>query len=173
MARSLWPERPRSSLLDRLSDDAAPLDPARACGASLTDLRAAVLRDLTHLLNATRLDAARSLRAWPQVERSVLNYGLPALAGVGAAALDLRAFEQALDAAIRHHEPRIVAATLAVRAIDRDGAIGRPHVLSLEISGQIRAEPLPLELLLRTEFDLETGRVELTEPVRRGAARRG
>lgn len=170
--RGLLPECLRSSLLDRLSDDARQSpDPARARGPVFTDLRESVLRDLAHLLNATRLDATRSLRAWPQVERSVLNFGLPALAGVGSAALDVRAFEQAIDAAIRRHEPRVIAATLAVRAID--GGNGRHNVLSLEISMQISAQPLPLELLLRTEFDLETGRVQLTEAARRGVARRG
>ena len=175
MARGPLPERGRSSLLDRLTDDAArqPPDPAATRGSVRADLRESVRRDLTHLLNATRLDAARCLRAWPQVERSVLNYGLPALAGVGVAALDVRAFELAIDAAIRRHEPRVIAATLVVRAIDRDGAIGRHNMLSLEISAQIRAQPLPLEMLLRTEFDLETGRVELAESARRGASRRG
>ncbi len=175
MARGLLPDRLQSSLLDRLSDDAAqpPSDPARARGPSCTDLRDSVLRDLTHLFNATRLDASRCLRAWPQVERSVLNYGLPALAGVGAATLDVRAFEQAIDGAIRQHEPRVIAETLSVRAIDRDTGAGRRHVLSLEIRAQVRSRPLPLELLLRTEFDLETGRVELTEAARLGAPRRG
>jgi type VI secretion system protein ImpF len=33
----------------------------------------------------------------------------------------------------------------------------------VEIEGFLWAQPVPLELLLRTEVDLETGRVEITD----------
>jgi type VI secretion system protein ImpF len=37
------------------------------------------------------------------------------------------------------------------------------NVIGVEISGQLWAQPVPLELLVRTEIDLETGRVEIAE----------
>ena len=37
------------------------------------------------------------------------------------------------------------------------------NVIGVQIQGQLWAEPVPLELLLRTEIDLETGRVELSD----------
>jgi type VI secretion system protein ImpF len=36
-------------------------------------------------------------------------------------------------------------------------------VIGVEISGQLWSQPLPLELLVRTEIDLETGQVEVAD----------
>lgn len=156
-------------LLDRLTDEApgCPLEPAESGLASQLRLRAAVLRDLGWLMNATRPGAAESLEAWPEARRSVLNYGLPALGGQTSSTLDLQALERAIREAILRFEPRLLADTLEVEAdadalFQQHGLDGHNRV-SLRISGQIRAQPIPLELLLRTEWDLETGQVSLSE----------
>lgn len=158
-------------LLDRLTDEApgCPLEPAESGLASQSRLRAAVLRDLGWLMNATRPGAAESLEAWPEARRSVLNYGLPALGGQTSSTLDLQALERAIREAILRFEPRLLADTLEVEADADADALWQQHGLdghnrvSLRISGQIRAQPIPLELLLRTEWDLETGQVSLSE----------
>ena len=156
-------------LLDRLTDEApgCPLEPAESGLASQSRLRAAVLRDLGWLMNATRPGAAESLEAWPEARRSVLNYGLPALGGQTSSTRDLRALERAIREAILRFEPRLLDDTLEVEAdadalFQQHGLDGHNRV-SLRISGQIRAQPMPLELLLRTEWDLETGQVSLSE----------
>ena len=156
-------------LLDRLTDEApgCQLEPAESGLASQSRLRAAVLRDLGWLMNATRPGAAESLEAWPDARRSVLNYGLPALGGQTSSTLDLQALERAIREAILRFEPRLLADTLEVEAdVDalwqQRGLDGHNRV-RLRISGQIRAQPMPLELLLRTEWDLETGQVSLSE----------
>lgn len=156
-------------LLDRLTDEApgCPLEPAESGLASQSRLRAAVLRDLGWLMNATRPGAAESLEAWHEARRSVLNYGLPALGGQTSSTLDLQALERAIREAILRFEPRLLADTLEVEAdaealFQQHGLDGHNRV-SLRISGQIRAQPIPLELLLRTEWDLETGQVSLSE----------
>lgn len=156
-------------LLDRLTDEApgCQVEPAESGLASQSRLRAAVLRDLGWLMNATRPGAAESLEAWPEARRSVLNYGLPALGGQTSSTLDLQALERAIREAILRFEPRLLADTLEVEAdaealFQQHGLDGHNWV-SLRISGQIRAQPMPLELLLRTEWDLETGQVSLSE----------
>lgn len=156
-------------LLDRLTDEApgCQVEPAESGLASQSRLRAAVLRDLGWLMNATRPGAAESLEAWPEARRSVLNYGLPALGGQTSSTLDLQALERAIREAILRFEPRLLADTLEVEAdaealFQQHGLDGHNRV-SLRISGQIRAQPMPLELLLRTEWDLETGQVSLSE----------
>jgi len=156
-------------LLDRLTDEipGCQLEPAESGLASQSRLRAAVLRDLGWLMNATRPGAAESLEAWPEARRSVLNYGLPALGGQTSSTLDLQALERAIREAILRFEPRLLADTLEVEADaealwQQRGLDGHNRV-SLRISGQIRAQPMPLELLLRTEWDLETGQVSLSE----------
>ena len=37
------------------------------------------------------------------------------------------------------------------------------NVVGVQIRGQLWAQPVPLELLVRTEIDLETGKVEIAD----------
>ncbi|MEN9903986.1 MAG: type secretion system baseplate subunit TssE [Pseudomonadota bacterium] len=153
------------SLLDRLTDEqpGQGVDPTDSRLLGKQGLRAAVLRDLACLLNVTRLGASQPLDAWAEVERSVLNYGLPAFAGETASTLDVKVLERAIRQAILRFEPRILADTLEVKAIEQDSMMGWHNVVCVTISGQIWAQPVPLEMMLRTEVDLETGQVSLSE----------
>src|SRR4051794_12967110 len=89
MAEALSRDRLYPSLLDRLVDD----DPGRATeprdnrSATLQKLRENVLRDLNWLFNATQssIDFADD----PLLTGSVINYGLPPLAGRPASQYDL------------------------------------------------------------------------------------
>ncbi|WP_374243830.1 type VI secretion system baseplate subunit TssE [Zoogloea sp.] len=130
------------------------------------ELHAAVRRDLTSLMNAVRLGASEDLSAYPEVERSVLNYGMPAFAGEIASTLDMHGLEASIRNAILRFEPRILAESLLVEAIDNGNVLGSHNVVCVKISAQIWAQPVPLELLLRTEVDLETGQVALAEVLR-------
>ena len=158
---------PLPSLLDRLTDE-APACQSEPPGLGLarqSRLRAAVLRDLGWLLNATRPGAGETLAAWSEASRSVLNYGLPAFGGQTSSTLDLQGLERAIREAILRFEPRLLAATLEVHAETRSQERGLDayNRVSLRISGQIQAQPMPLALLLRTEWDLESGQVSLSE----------
>jgi type VI secretion system protein ImpF len=42
-------------------------------------------------------------------------------------------------------------------------ALDHHNVIGVEIQGQLWAQPVPLELLVRTEIDLETGKVEMAD----------
>jgi type VI secretion system protein ImpF len=150
------------SLLDRLIDaEPQRQDPPGAFLLAKSGLRAAVLRDLAWLLNTTRLGASE-LGAWPEVERSVLNYGLPAFAGQTASTFDVKGLERAIRQAILRFEPRIPADQLEVDASE-DSLPGWHNLICVRIRGLIRAQPVPLELWLRAEVDLETGQVSLAE----------
>jgi type VI secretion system protein ImpF len=65
--------------------------------------------------------------------------------------------------AIVDHEPRILAHTLVVQALMSEEQLLHHNQISFRITGQIWAQPVPLELLLQTHVDLETGRVEVQE----------
>jgi type VI secretion system protein ImpF len=77
--------------------------------------------------------------------------------------LDVVSLEAQVRQAILDHEPRILAHTLKVEALVSDEQINQHNQISFRISGQLWAQPLPLELLLHTDIDLETGRVDLRE----------
>ena len=167
MAELTPQERLQPALLDRLTDDSpgTTQEPRERRVMSKRQLRQAVLRDLAWLFNATRLEAVTDLSRLPQVRRSVINYGLPALSGRAATSLDVAELERAIRQAILDYEPRILPATLRVRAMMQASQLDHHNVVGVEIQGQLWAQPVPLELLVRTEIDLETGRVEIADLV--------
>lgn len=158
-------ERLQPSLLDRLTDNAPTVltEPREARVLTKGQLRTAVLRDLAALMNAICLGAGDDLSAYPEVERSVLNYGMPAFAGETASTLDVHDLEEGIRSAILRFEPRVLPNSLLVEAMATDNGLGWHNVVSVRISAQVWAQPVPLELLLRTEVDLETGQVALAE----------
>ena len=157
-------ERLQPALLDRLTDDEPDkkLELRQQRMISKKRLREAVLRDLAWLFNTTKLDDHMDPATLPLVRRSVINYGLPALSGQTASSLEVPDLERAIRQAILDYEPRILPGSLRVRALETV-AMDHHNVIGVEISGQLWAEPLPLEMLLRTEIDLETGQVEVAD----------
>ncbi|MFW9269609.1 type VI secretion system baseplate subunit TssE [Pseudomonas sp. D2-30] len=153
-------DRLQPSLLDRLTDD-DPTNPKESADKrvlSLTQLKASVLRDLAWLLNTTSLlDGDATLHT--PAGTSVVNFGLPALAGNSASNVDVAALETLIHQAIATFEPRILRHTLRVRA--RATAEMNHNALSFEIEGDLWAQPVPLRLMLQTDLDLETGHVRV------------
>lgn len=163
-------DRLQPSLLDRLTDD-DPGNPQEAPDKrvlSLQQLKASVLRDLTWLLNTTALLDADTTLGTP-AGASVLNYGLPALAGNSASNIDIGLLEQIIHQAIVTYEPRILAHTLRVRAQAAPGEMNA-NALSFEIEGDLWAQPAALPLLLQTDLDLESGQVRVAPLLRRRRA---
>jgi type VI secretion system protein ImpF len=152
------------ALLDRLTDEEPDkkLEPRVQRVISKRQMRQAVLRDLAWLFNCTRYDAYMDPATFPNARRSVINYGLPALAGETASALDVSDLERSIRQAVIDFEPRILPKTLRVRALEV-GQFENHNVIGVEISGQLWAQPIPIDLLVRTEIDLETGKVEIAE----------
>jgi type VI secretion system protein ImpF len=158
-------ERLQPALLDRLTDTEPDkkLEPREQRVLSKSRLRQAVLRDLAWLFNATRLEAVTDFSKAPFARRSVVNFGLPALSGRAASSLEVTDLERAIRQSILDFEPRILPASLQVRALIQADRLDHHNVIGVEIHGQLWAQPVPLELLVRTEIDLETGKVEIAE----------
>ena len=164
MAELASRERLQPALLDRLTDDDpenTQPEPREARLIGKNRLRQAVLRDLAWLLNATRIGDLEALGGLTHVEGSVVNFGLPPLSGATASTVDVLELEAGIRRAIEFYEPRILPATLEVRAIFSEGDLHRHNVVSIEIRGSLWAHPIPLEMLLRTDVDLETGEVRI------------
>lgn len=154
------------ALLDRLRDDAPQRETEGREERVITSwkLRSYVLRDLGWLFNVTAPSPDEfRLDEWRYVSETVLNFGLPALAGKLVSGLDLSGLEQAMRDAILAFEPRILPNTLRVRGYPVEDPYGHHNVISLEISGDLWALPYPLELLIKTDLDLESGEVRLSE----------
>jgi type VI secretion system protein ImpF len=157
-------DRLQPALLDRLTDE-APTDSREAEDRrvmSKTQLRQAVMRDLGWLFNAVQPNAAW-VQDHPALAGSVLNFGLPPLSGQRVSKLDVSMLERAIRRAILDFEPRILAETLRVRALETGSVLDMHNMIDFEISGHLWAQPVPLEILLRTKLDLEAGQVEVRE----------
>jgi type VI secretion system protein ImpF len=71
--------------------------------------------------------------------------------------------EQRVRQAILDHEPRILPDTLVVQAVLNQDQLDHHNQIGFRINGQLWAQPVPLELLLHTDIDLESGRVSVRE----------
>jgi type VI secretion system protein ImpF len=166
MAEPLPPqERLQPALLDRLTDlePDKKVEPREARVLSKRRMRESVLRDLAWLFNATQLEAVDDLARTPLVRRSVLNFGLPSLSGATASSLDIGDLAKAIRDAILTFEPRILPETLQIKTLIESGDLDHHNVIGVEISAHLWAQPVPLEFLVRTEIDLETGNVHVTD----------
>ena len=158
MAEAESRDRLQPALLDRLTregDDAGRV-------ISKAELRQAVLRDLSWLFNAMQPNPDWA-ETRPALAGTVLNFGMPALAGQLVSRLDVGRLERTIVQTIKHFEPRILPDTLTVQAIEADNVMGTHNMIEFEIRGHIWAQPVPLEILLRTKLDLEAGQVEVRD----------
>lgn len=164
MAELSFTEKLQPSLLDRLADEApGERDEARSRRViSLTRLRHLVRRDLSWLLNAGNMEALENLEPYPAVQDSVINYGIPDVSGLTVAGLDKEEIERVIKQALLKFEPRILSRTLRVRADISPDRMNQNAII-FEIEGQLWAQPMPAELFLKTEIDLETGQVEVRD----------
>ena len=167
-------DRLQPALLDRLTDFApqsnVESDDTRVMNKS--QIRDAVLRDLSWLLNSVQPLNKAVAAQYPQAADSVLNYGLPAMSGQLASRVDVGVLERTIKQAILRFEPRVMEDSLEVKALEASSVLDTHNVIEFEIHGFMWAQPVPLELLLRTQVDLEAGQVEVRDVGSSGPSRR-
>ena len=154
----------RPSLLDRLTDrhPHRQLEAAHERVVSEQELHELVRRDLTWLFNTTRWSGDADLARHPHVTKSVLNYGLPALTGRLLSSVKTEELAEHVLAALLRYEPRLVPDSIELAVKVGESAAGT-GALIIEIKAELWAEPLPLDLFVRTEVDVETGRVSIED----------
>lgn len=167
-------DRLQPALLDRLTDlnpqSQVEADDSRVMNKS--QIREAVLRDLSWLLNSVQPLSKAVAAQYPQAADSVLNYGLPAMSGQLASRIDVSLLERTIKQAILRFEPRVMEDSLEVKALDASSVLDTHNVIEFDIHGFMWAQPVPLELLLRTQVDLEAGQVEVRDMGSSGPSRR-
>jgi type VI secretion system protein ImpF len=149
-------------LLDRLTDDEpdSKKESRDQRVVSLRRYRNALIRDLGMLLNSRNHPAHDDIYEFPEVSRSVLNYGIPDLCGIPVRNIRSAEVEAEIRQCIARFEPRISQGSLSVRmASPTDSEYVR--AISFEIEGEMWAQPLPDHLFVKTEVDLETGHHKL------------
>ena len=158
-------EQLQPALLDRLTDD----EPEKKQESrdqrvlNIAKLRNCVLRDLSWLLNSIHLSATEDLSELPEVDRSVVNYGIPSFSGGSVDQFGMKTMEQAIREAIIRFEPRLIPSSVKV-AFAEDGLGEDAHNrIALEIDAELWCQPLPLQMFMKTELDLELGAAQIVE----------
>jgi type VI secretion system protein ImpF len=123
----------------------------------LRELKLSVRRDLENLLNTRR-----RCESWPEhlteLERSLVNYGIPDVTGLDlAGARNRQDFQRLLEAVIRRSEPRFK--TVTVEMFDNVNPLDR--TLRFRIDALLYAEPAPEPVVFDSALEPATGNVEI------------
>jgi type VI secretion system protein ImpF len=156
-------ERLQPSLLDRLTDyePDQSAEPRDRRVLSLRTLRDGVLRDLGWLLNTTNLLSGGGAARLPHLSNSVLNYGMPDISGVTVAGLNVSQLERGIRQAIWDFEPRLIRSSVSVKVMS--GGSSEHNKMTFDIEADLWAQPYPERLYLKTELDLDSSAMSLTE----------
>ena len=164
MAQWSLKERLQPSLLDRLTDQRPDKTKESSSQQVLSQkqFKEAVIRDLAWLLNTTSLDSVLDLSAFPEVRHSTLNYGMPDISGHTSHSIDTIALQKSLQRVIYEFEPRIIHNSLKV-SVHSDPDDMTHNSLVFAIEGIVFGQPMPFQVILRSELDLECGQFNLRE----------
>ncbi|AFL51430.1 type VI secretion system protein ImpF [Sinorhizobium fredii] len=149
---------------------------SRGVVVSTDVLREAVRRDIEALFNAQRFESSPlltdfeadqirdnppSLEDFPEVRRSVVNYGVPPFSGRSSRDFDRDELAKEIRSVLAAFEPRLKESATKVTVSLGDRATG----LRIDIDALLLTSPAPERLRLRTFLDLENGsaRTELKD----------
>jgi type VI secretion system protein ImpF len=141
MARVDKKKNLRASILDRLIDNEPHLkvEAEKSKHQQLKNLRSSVRRDLENLLN-TRFRIVEPSGEFHELEKSLLNYGLPDLATVNITDTEKKKdFTRSLEQILRNFEPRFKSVN--VRYLDNQDITD--HTLRFRIDATLYADPAP------------------------------
>jgi type VI secretion system protein ImpF len=161
MADKMLAERLQPSLLDRLTDN-NPTDQKETRDSRVIDLnrlREIIQRDLSWLLNTHNAGSQIDPDRYPMASASVLNFGLSEVTGEFSTTEKAERIRRAIEQAVTSFEPRIIEGTVDVQLIGDEDVAG--ITVGLDIRADMWAQPLPLELYLRSKVDVTTGEVKM------------
>lgn len=167
------PRRPDAcllpTLLERLQDDDPGQRSESDSAAMVTRARMReIVRDaLMDLFNTTNLEKEIPAR-YTDALSSVVNYGLPPLAGQYIGELSWPEMERMIRRAVVRFEPRIIPDSLRIEPPQLGTSSGTGtdrhagNTVRFTIHAMIHMDPYPLSFTLVNDVDLETNNVEAT-----------
>ena len=167
----------RPSLLDTLLAGArGPADEADASGENIfpgvrlysldrmseSTFLDTLRRDLSWLLNTVRLEETMNLDSVPEVQKSVVNFGIPDFSVRTYASVNVFEAAAVMSQAIKVFEPRIEPRSLSVRGEKsvRDDVV---QALVFHIACNVGHDQEPIRTGFKTEIEVETGDARLEQ----------
>ena len=163
-------EKLMPTLLDRLTDQAPDklLERQDERIINMRSLKHSVQRDLEWLFNTIQLASSCNLAGYPEIQSSVLNFGIMDINSISSTVKSALEVEYALRQAILKFEPRILPDSLTVQVLSFN-KIDCKRRIDFQIEGQVWAQPMPQQVLLRTEIDLMANNIKLSNGMMREA----
>lgn len=122
------------------------------------ELKIEVERDIDSLMNHVSLDSSVDLEAFPQVRKSILNFGFPDVVHRSYDELDAFGLDRDILAALAQYEPRLAPGSVRVSrdASTRAGELELRYV----VDGQLLCQPLNVPIEFLAKFDVATGKLK-------------
>jgi type VI secretion system protein ImpF len=158
MARTGREQNITLSVIDRLIDTepANQAEGQQNRSQALRQLKASLKRDLEWLLN-TRRTPEEVAEASLELQRSLYNYGLPDISGMGVhSSQDQNLVLRMIEAAVSAYEPRIQGARVTL-----EPAAPNSRTLRFQIQGLLRLDPAPERVTFDTVLELASGEYEV------------
>jgi type VI secretion system protein ImpF len=133
--------------------------PLTSASISERDLRKLVDMDLVTLFNTTNLDSIEDLKAVPEVQRSVLNFGFPDLARRTIDENGLHDIAREIEGALANYEPRLAKNTIKA---ERD-MTAQPEELKLRflVKADLVTQPVDVPVEFVAEVEIDSGKIKI------------
>ena len=140
----------------RTADGEAVIASRRATprnGVTEASLREELAEDLGALFNTVHLAASESLDGLPEVQRSILNYGVEDLSSVSAYSERAEGIGLRLQQVLRDHEDRLVEGSIRLKT----KTLTNDHHARIAIQIQAEMYASPADVPIEFVADLESG----------------
>ncbi len=132
---------------------------SRSYGVTEQTLLSEVRRDLQALLNTVNLNSTQDLSDFPEVETSILNYGLPDLSVHVVDTIKIERLADDIRDALIRFEPRMDPRTLQV--IRDDSIDSDTFKVRFLIKAEIRCDPVRIGSEFIADVDPAFGRIKI------------
>jgi type VI secretion system protein ImpF len=147
-------------LLRRLTDFEPSNKQESAAGIiTARQLKEDVFENIEMLFNSRSHPSPAELKGWPELEESVLSYGVPDYCGKTGSPEDREMLRQYIITQLRNFEPRLMPDSISVDFIESQD--GTNSLMEFKINGIINVGEISEEVLFISKLDVETGNAEI------------
>jgi type VI secretion system protein ImpF len=123
-------------------------------------LRKEVKQDLEHLMNTIALESTENLASFPEVRKSILNYGIPDMAHRTIDEQGVADVAREIEQALARYEPRLVRNTVKVY---QDESVDKTSLkLRFGVHGDLSCNPINVPVEFVADVDYGTGKITLS-----------
>ncbi len=122
-------------------------------------LRAELAADLDALVNTVNLEASIDLDDFPEVQKSILNFGMPDLSALTMESSEANLVGQQLEQALKNFESRLLGESIAVSGEVQQDEVGSR--LAFKIKADMHATPSDVPIEFLADFEAFSGQGKL------------